>query len=104
MYISALFSVAALLVAEASAHGAVTSYVIDGTTYPGYAEFSPITKATKTELIVLLGTRVSLQPHLLLLFNDNGPTIILLPKSPIQKLCAMEEPLLLLLQTSLVAL
>jgi hypothetical protein len=37
---SALFSVVALLVAEASAYGAVTSYVIDGTTYPGYAFFS----------------------------------------------------------------
>jgi hypothetical protein len=35
MLISTVFSVAALLVAEASAHGAVTSYVIDGTTYPG---------------------------------------------------------------------
>ena len=44
MLFSALFSVAALLVAEASAHGAVTSYVIDGTTYPGYAFFSTLAK------------------------------------------------------------
>jgi hypothetical protein len=35
MLISTVFSVAALLFAEVSAHGAVTSYVIDGTTYPG---------------------------------------------------------------------
>ncbi|PMD28181.1 lytic polysaccharide monooxygenase [Hyaloscypha hepaticicola] len=41
MLFSALFSVAALLVAEASAYGAVTSYVIDGTTYPGYTGYSP---------------------------------------------------------------
>jgi hypothetical protein len=39
MLFSAVFSVAALLVAKASAHGAVTSYVIDGTTYPGYVFF-----------------------------------------------------------------
>jgi len=44
MLFSALFSVAALLVAEASAHGAVTSYVIDGTTYPGYAFYSTSAK------------------------------------------------------------
>lgn len=42
MLFSAVFSVAALLVAEASAHGAVTSYVIDGKTYPGYADFSSL--------------------------------------------------------------
>jgi hypothetical protein len=41
MLFSSVFSVAALLVAEASAHGAVTSYVIDGTAYPGYQGFSP---------------------------------------------------------------
>jgi hypothetical protein len=35
MLFSTLFSVGALLVAEASAHGAVTSYVIGSTTYPG---------------------------------------------------------------------
>jgi hypothetical protein len=39
MLFSTLFSAAALLIAEASAHGAVTSYVIGGTTYPGYADF-----------------------------------------------------------------
>jgi len=32
---------AGLLAAGASAHGAVTSYVIGGTTYPGYQGFSP---------------------------------------------------------------
>jgi len=41
MLFSTLFSVGAFLVAEASAHGAVTSYVIGGTTYPGYTGFSP---------------------------------------------------------------
>jgi len=41
MLFSTLFSVGALLVAEASAHGAVTSYVVGGTTYPGYEGFSP---------------------------------------------------------------
>lgn len=40
MLFSTAFSVAALLVAEASAHGAVTSYIIGGTTYPGYAMFN----------------------------------------------------------------
>ena len=35
MLFSSVFSVAALLITEVSAHGAVTSYVIDGTTYPG---------------------------------------------------------------------
>ncbi len=35
MLASTLFSAVALLVAEAAAHGAVTSYVIGGTTYPG---------------------------------------------------------------------
>ncbi|RDL32068.1 Cel1 protein [Venustampulla echinocandica] len=41
MHFSTVFSAAALLIAEASAHGAVTSYVIGGTTYPGYTGFSP---------------------------------------------------------------
>jgi len=41
MLFSTLFSVGALLVAEASAHGAETSYVIGSTTYPGYTGFSP---------------------------------------------------------------
>jgi len=41
MLFSTLFSAAALLIAEASAHGAVTSYVIGSTTYPGYTGFSP---------------------------------------------------------------
>ncbi|CAG8972585.1 hypothetical protein HYALB_00011317 [Hymenoscyphus albidus] len=41
MHITSVFTAAALLVAQASAHGAVTSYVIDGKTYPGYTGFSP---------------------------------------------------------------
>ncbi|KAL5353719.1 hypothetical protein ACLOAV_001760 [Pseudogymnoascus australis] len=41
MIASSLFTVAALLAAKAAAHGAVTSYVIDGVTYPGYQGFSP---------------------------------------------------------------
>jgi len=41
MLFSTLFSAAALLIAEASAHGAVTSYVIGSTTYPGYTGYSP---------------------------------------------------------------
>jgi hypothetical protein len=44
MLFSALFSVAAPLVAETSAHGAVTSYVIDGTAYPEHAFFSTSAK------------------------------------------------------------
>jgi hypothetical protein len=36
MLFSTVFSAVALLAAEAAAHGAVTSYVIDGKTYPGY--------------------------------------------------------------------
>jgi hypothetical protein len=35
MLFSTIFSAVALLIAKASAHGAVTSYVIGGTTYPG---------------------------------------------------------------------
>jgi hypothetical protein len=35
MFFSSVFTVAALLTAQAAAHGAVTSYVIDGKTYPG---------------------------------------------------------------------
>ncbi|KAL6709082.1 hypothetical protein ACN47E_001898 [Coniothyrium glycines] len=41
MLFSNVFATGALLVAQASAHGAVTSYVIDGVTYPGYTGFSP---------------------------------------------------------------
>jgi len=41
MLLSTVFTYVALIVAEASAHGAVTSYVIGGTTYPGYQGFSP---------------------------------------------------------------
>ncbi|TVY13655.1 Cellulose-growth-specific protein [Lachnellula arida] len=41
MLFCTLFSAGALLVAETFAHGAVTSYVIGGTTYPGYTGFSP---------------------------------------------------------------
>jgi hypothetical protein len=35
MLLSTIFSVAALLISEASAHGAVESYVIDGVAFPG---------------------------------------------------------------------
>lgn len=35
MLFSSVFAAAALLTAEVAAHGAVTSYVIDGKTYPG---------------------------------------------------------------------
>jgi hypothetical protein len=42
LFTSAVAAVA-LLAAQASAHGAVTSYVIDGTTYPGYEGFAPST-------------------------------------------------------------
>jgi hypothetical protein len=41
MIVPSLFTVAALLAAKAAAHGAVTSYVIDGVAYPGYQGFSP---------------------------------------------------------------
>jgi len=49
MLFSTLFSVGALLVAEAAAHGAVTSYVIGGTTYPGYQGFSPASSPDSIE-------------------------------------------------------
>lgn len=35
MFFSSVITAAALLAAQASAHGAVTSYVIDGKNYPG---------------------------------------------------------------------
>ncbi|RYO64069.1 hypothetical protein AA0116_g3841 [Alternaria tenuissima] len=41
MLFSNVFLPTALLAAQAAAHGAVTSYVIDGVTYPGYEGFSP---------------------------------------------------------------
>ncbi|KAK1752599.1 glycoside hydrolase [Echria macrotheca] len=41
MLFSATFSAVALLAADVAAHGAVTSYIIDGKTYPGYQGFSP---------------------------------------------------------------
>lgn len=40
MLFSNVVAAGALLVAQASAHGAVTSYVIDGVTYPGYVTLS----------------------------------------------------------------
>ncbi|KAF2281120.1 cel1 protein precursor [Westerdykella ornata] len=43
MFFSTVFTAAALLTAQAAAHGAVTSYVIDGKTYPGYEGFAPAT-------------------------------------------------------------
>ncbi|KAF2111495.1 cel1 protein precursor [Lophiotrema nucula] len=43
MLFSNVFTATALLAAQAAAHGAVTSYVIDGTTYPGYEGFAPAT-------------------------------------------------------------
>ncbi|KAF2636277.1 cel1 protein precursor [Massarina eburnea CBS 473.64] len=43
MLFTSAATVVALLAAQASAHGAVTSYVIDGTTYPGYEGFAPAT-------------------------------------------------------------
>lgn len=36
MLFTSVFTATALLAAQAAAHGAVTSYVIDGVTYPGY--------------------------------------------------------------------
>jgi hypothetical protein len=41
MLFTSVFTATALLAAQAAAHGAVTSYVIDGVTYPGYTGFSP---------------------------------------------------------------
>ncbi|KAH9871475.1 hypothetical protein IAQ61_005654, partial [Plenodomus lingam] len=43
MIFTSIFTTAALLAAHAAAHGAVTSYVIDGVTYPGYEGFAPAT-------------------------------------------------------------
>lgn len=36
MLFASVFTTAALLIAHTAAHGSVTSYVIDGATYPGY--------------------------------------------------------------------
>ena len=44
MLFSNIFLPTALLAAQAVAHGAVTSYVIDGVTYPGYVPISPTPK------------------------------------------------------------
>ncbi|OCL03334.1 lytic polysaccharide monooxygenase [Glonium stellatum] len=41
MLISSILSAVALLAAQVAAHGAVTSYVIGGSNYPGYTGFSP---------------------------------------------------------------
>ncbi|KAH7083619.1 cel1 protein precursor [Paraphoma chrysanthemicola] len=41
MLFSSVFTATALLAAQAAAHGAVTSYEIDGVKYPGYTGFSP---------------------------------------------------------------
>lgn len=41
MLVTSIVSGLGLLAAGVSAHGAVTSYVIGGTTYPGYTGFSP---------------------------------------------------------------
>jgi len=43
MLFTTALTTASLLVAQVSAHGAVTSYVIAGTTYAGYQGFSPST-------------------------------------------------------------
>ncbi|KAF2251498.1 lytic polysaccharide monooxygenase [Trematosphaeria pertusa] len=43
MLFSTAVTAIGLLAAQAAAHGAVTSYVIDGTTYPGYEGFAPAT-------------------------------------------------------------
>ncbi|KAH8598157.1 family 61 putative glycoside hydrolase [Bisporella sp. PMI_857] len=43
MLVTSIVSAVSLLAAGASAHGAVTSYSIGGTTYPGYTGFSPAT-------------------------------------------------------------
>ncbi|KAF1978776.1 cel1 protein precursor [Bimuria novae-zelandiae CBS 107.79] len=43
MMFSSAITAVALLASQAAAHGAVTSYVIDGTTYPGYEGFAPAT-------------------------------------------------------------
>jgi len=49
MHFTSILSAAALFIAQASAHGAVTSYVIDGKTYPGYTGFSPATSPDTIE-------------------------------------------------------
>ncbi|KAK1767540.1 glycoside hydrolase [Phialemonium atrogriseum] len=41
MHVASVISTVGLLAAGAAAHGAVTSYVIAGTAYPGYQGFSP---------------------------------------------------------------
>ncbi|KAF6749298.1 glycosyl hydrolase family 61-domain-containing protein [Ephemerocybe angulata] len=40
MLAASLIAVASLLVGQAAAHGGVTSYIIDGTTYPGWQAFN----------------------------------------------------------------
>lgn len=41
MIVSSLLAAAALFAAKVAAHGAVTSYIIDGVAYPGYQGYSP---------------------------------------------------------------
>ncbi|KFX87477.1 hypothetical protein O988_09397 [Pseudogymnoascus sp. VKM F-3808] len=41
MILPGLFTAVTLLVTQAIAHGAVTSYIIDGVAYPGYQGYSP---------------------------------------------------------------
>lgn len=84
MLFSTVFGAVALLAAEASAHGAVTSYVIDGTTYPGYVLIpllqNNIYKSALQDItrinISIPATKVS--PPLLppKPSNANGPTTI----------------------------
>jgi len=49
MFLSILLSTTALLIAGVKGHGAVTSYIIGGTTYPGYQGYSPASSPATIE-------------------------------------------------------
>lgn len=50
MLFSSIFTATALLAAQAAAHGAVTSYEIDGTKYPGYISRPNISQAISYQM------------------------------------------------------
>lgn len=77
MLFAAVLSLTSLLVAEVAAHGAVTSYIIDGKAYPGYADILTMLELTELGLIVLLVTKDSLLLQVHRPSNGNGLAMIL---------------------------
>lgn len=80
MLFSVFYTTAALFVARAAAHGAVTSYIIDGVTYPGYAFNRLAVLRIVTDIYLV--TLAILQPPLQRLSSVSGPTTTPLLQSP----------------------